>query len=87
MLRNGAVLPVTETTVFSQSDVTTDDDPADVIVPNVRLAFVEGTGGRVQRNFVRQGFGLKSFQDRDRIEFAARLQNIWRSHTFKYGGE
>ena len=87
VIRNGAVLPVTETTVFSQSDVTTDDDPADVIVPNVRLAFVEGTGGTVERNFVRQGFGLKSAQDRDRIEFAARLQNIWRTHTFKYGAE
>jgi outer membrane receptor protein involved in Fe transport len=87
VLRNGAVLPVTETTVFSQSDVTTEDDEGDVIVPNVRLAFVDGTGGSVQRNFVRQGFGLKSFQDRDRIEFGARLQNIWRSHTFKYGGE
>jgi outer membrane receptor protein involved in Fe transport len=81
------VLPVTETTVFSQSDVTSEGDVGDVIVPNVRLAFVEGTGGTVQRNFVRSGFGLKSFQDRDRIEFAARLQNIWRSHTFKYGAE
>src|SRR5687768_12607828 len=87
VLRNGAVLPVTETTVFSESDVTTEDDPGPVIVPGIRLAFVEGTGGTVQRNFVRGGFGLKSFQDRDRIEFAARLQNIWRSHTFKYGGE
>jgi outer membrane receptor protein involved in Fe transport len=53
----------------------------------VRLAFVEGTGGTVERNFVRGGFGLKSFQDRDRIEFAARLQNIWGKHTFKYGAE
>ncbi|HEU4714220.1 MAG TPA: TonB-dependent receptor [Pyrinomonadaceae bacterium] len=73
VLRNGAILPVTETTVVSSG--------------GLRLAFVEGTGGTVQRNFVRGGFGLKSFQDRDRIEFAARLQNIWRSHTFKYGAE
>jgi hypothetical protein len=87
VIRNGAVLPVTETTVFSQSDVTSEGDDEDVIVPNVRLAFVEGTGGSVERNFVRQGFGLKSIQDRDRIEFAARLQNVWRSHTFKYGAE
>jgi outer membrane receptor protein involved in Fe transport len=72
VLRNGAILPVTETTVVSNG---------------LRLAFVEGTGGTVQRNFVRGGFGLKSEQDRDRIEFAARLQNIWRSHTFKYGFE
>jgi outer membrane receptor protein involved in Fe transport len=72
VLRNGAILPVTETTVVSGG---------------LRLAFVEGTGGAVERNFVRGGFGLESFQDRDRIEFAARLQNIWRSHTFKYGFE
>jgi outer membrane receptor protein involved in Fe transport len=72
VLRNGSIVTPTETTVVSGG---------------LRLAFVEGTGGTVQRNFVRGGFGLKSFQDRDRIEFAARLQNIWRSHTFKYGAE
>jgi outer membrane receptor protein involved in Fe transport len=72
VLRNGSIVSPTETTVVSGG---------------LRLAFVEGTGGTVQRNFVRGGFGLQSFQDRDRIEFAARLQNIWRSHTFKYGGE
>ncbi|HWS55603.1 MAG TPA: TonB-dependent receptor [Pyrinomonadaceae bacterium] len=53
----------------------------------LRLAFVEGSGGTVQRNFVRQGFGLESSQDRDRYEAAARLQNIWGKHTFKYGFE
>ena len=73
VLRDGAILPVTETTVVAAS--------------GLRLAFVEGTGGTVQRNFVRGGFGLKSFQDRDRIEFAARLQNIWGKHTLKYGFE
>ena len=73
VLRGGSIVPVTETTVTGGS--------------GIRLAFVEGTGGTVQRNFVRGGFGLKSQQDRDRIEVAARLQNIWRSHTFKYGFE
>ena len=73
VLRNGGIVPVTETSIIAAS--------------GLRLAFVEGTGGTVQRNFVRGGFGLKSVQDRDRIEFAARLQNVWRSHTFKYGGE
>jgi outer membrane receptor protein involved in Fe transport len=73
VLRNGGIVPVTETTVVSSG--------------GLRLAFVEGTGGTVQRNFVRGGFGLKSEQDRDRIEFAARLQNIWGNHTFKYGFE
>jgi outer membrane receptor protein involved in Fe transport len=73
VLRNGSILPVTETTVINAG--------------GLRLAFVEGTGGSVQRNFVRQGFGLKSQQDRDRVEFAARLQNIWGKHTLKYGFE
>jgi hypothetical protein len=73
VLRAGAVLPVTETTVFSAG--------------GLRLAFVEGTGGSVQRNYVRSGFGLQSQQDRDRWELAARLQNIYGRHTIKYGFE
>jgi outer membrane receptor protein involved in Fe transport len=51
------------------------------------LSFVNGTGGSVTRNFIRQGFGLRSDQDRDRIEGAARMQNIWGNHTLKYGFE
>ncbi len=73
VLRGGSIVPVTETSVISSG--------------GLRLAFVEGSGGTVQRNFVRGGFGLKSQQDRDRIEFAARLQSIWGGHTFKYGAE
>ena len=73
VLRGGSILPVTETTVLGGS--------------GIRLAFVEGTGGSVQRNFVRGGFGLKSAQDRDRLEFAARMQNIWGKHTLKWGFE
>ncbi len=73
ILRGGAVLSPTETTAFSAG--------------GLRLAYVEGTGGIVQRNYVRSGFGLESQQDRDRWEFAARLQNIWGKHTFKYGFE
>ncbi|HEX5875114.1 MAG TPA: TonB-dependent receptor [Pyrinomonadaceae bacterium] len=73
VLRGGSILPVTESTVVTPG--------------GLRLAFVEGTGGTVERNFVRGGFGLKSFQDRDRIEFAARMQNIWGKHTLKYGAE
>jgi outer membrane receptor protein involved in Fe transport len=73
ILRNGSIVNPVETTVTGGS--------------GIRLAFVEGTGGTVQRNFVRGGFGLKSKQDRDRIEFAARLQNIYGPHTFKYGFE
>jgi outer membrane receptor protein involved in Fe transport len=51
------------------------------------IAFVDGRGGSLQRNFVRQGFGLFSAQDRNRVEFSAKLQNIWGKHTLKYGFE
>ncbi|MBV9211613.1 MAG: TonB-dependent receptor, partial [Acidobacteria bacterium] len=50
-------------------------------------AYVDGRGGVLERNFVRQGFGLISDQERDRWELAARLQNLWGKHTFKYGFE
>ena len=73
VLRGGSILPVTETTVVGGS--------------GIRLAFVEGTGGTVQRNFVRGGFGLESQQDRDRLEFGARMQNIFGKHTIKWGFE
>lgn len=73
VVRAGSVVTPTETTVFTAG--------------GLRLAFVEGTGGTVQRNFVRSGFGLESVQDRDRIEFAARFQNIWGRNTVKYGFE
>src|SRR5919112_252329 len=57
----------------------------------VFLTFVNGTGlnatDALQRGYIRQGFGLRSDQDRDRYEGAARLQNIWGNHTFKYGLE
>ncbi|MBC8030319.1 MAG: TonB-dependent receptor [Pyrinomonadaceae bacterium] len=56
----------------------------------ILLSYVNGTGlgtTGVQRNFVRQGWGLQSNQDRNRYEFAARMQNIWNSHTLKYGFE
>ena len=45
-------------------------------------------GGTLQRNFVRSsGFGLYQDQSRDRMEFAARMQNIVGRHTLKYGFE
>ena len=44
--------------------------------------FVDGRGGQLARNFVRgPGFGLFSTQDRNRYEFAARMQNIAGKHT------
>jgi outer membrane receptor protein involved in Fe transport len=73
VLRNGAIVNPVETTVVTSG--------------GLRLAFVEGSGGSVQRNFVRGGFGLESLQDRDRYEIAARLQNIFGKHTLKWGAE
>jgi outer membrane receptor protein involved in Fe transport len=51
------------------------------------ISFVDGRGGSLQRNFIRQGFGLFSDQDRNRVEFSARMQHIWNINTFKYGFE
>ena len=72
ILRGGAVVTPVETTV---------------VVSGLRVAYVEGSGGTVQRNFVRGGFGLESKQDRDRREISARFQNIWGRQTIKYGIE
>ncbi len=73
VLRNGSVVAPVDTNITASS--------------GLQLAFVDGTGGTIQRNFVRQGFGLISNQQRNRYEAAARLQNIWGKHTFKYGFE
>ena len=76
VLRSGSVLTPVETSVLASN--------------GLRLAYVDGSGGTIQRNFVRSGFGtggLQSVQDRDRYEAAARLQNIWGKHTLKYGFE
>jgi len=51
------------------------------------IAFVDGRGGSLQRNFIRDGFGLFSTQNRNRVEASARLQNIVGPHTLKYGFE
>ena len=51
------------------------------------MDFVFSPGGSLQRNFVRDGFGLYSDQTRNRWEFAAKFQNIISDHTVKYGFE
>ncbi len=76
ILRGGAAVGVTDTNRFLNADPT-----------NLRLAFVDGRGGRVERNLVRQGFGLVSDQERNRWEIQARMQNIFGPHTLKYGFE
>jgi outer membrane receptor protein involved in Fe transport len=73
---NGTVAPVTQTGVNSAS---TNVGQAD---------FVFSPGGTLQRNFVRDGFGLFQDQTRNRWEAAARFQNILSGgHTLKYGFE
>ncbi|MDX6692398.1 MAG: hypothetical protein QOF02_1, partial [Blastocatellia bacterium] len=76
VLRGGNAVPVTATTLRLNAN------------PNqLQLAFVDGRGGTIQRNLVRNGFGLVSDQKRNRMEFQARLQNVYGKHTFKYGFE
>jgi outer membrane receptor protein involved in Fe transport len=75
IVRNGAVLPVTDTKVDFGGNTGF-------------LAFVDGRGGSLERGFARQGFsGRVANQNRDRYEAQARLQNIFGSHTLKYGFE
>jgi outer membrane receptor protein involved in Fe transport len=72
----GQVVPVTQTGVNAPST-------------NIgQVDYVFSPGGSIQRNFVRSdGFGLYQNQSRNRLEGAARLQNIWDQHTVKYGFE
>jgi outer membrane receptor protein involved in Fe transport len=50
--------------------------------------YVFSPGGSLQRNYqTGAGFGQFTAQDRNRWELAARLQNIYGKHTFKYGFE
>ena len=49
--------------------------------------YVFSPGGSLERNFVRDGFGLYQDQSRDRWEASARFQNIFDQHTLKYGFE
>lgn len=86
VLRGGAVLNLTQTATNFVANST----GADGVVRLTNfgpIAFVDGRGGTLERNYIRSGFGLYSDQDRNRWEFAARLQNIYGRHTIKYGFE
>jgi outer membrane receptor protein involved in Fe transport len=75
IVRNGVVLPVTNTNV-------------DFGGTTGFLAFVDGRGGSLERGYVRQGFPQRfTQQKRNRFEAQARLQNIFNRHKFKYGFE
>ncbi|HWS86290.1 MAG TPA: TonB-dependent receptor [Pyrinomonadaceae bacterium] len=88
---NGTVAPVTQTNIAGQTVACTRtvngqsvDDPA---CTTGFVSYVNSPGGSLQRNFIQQGFGLFSTQDRNRTEFLGRLQNIFGKHTLKYGFE
>src|SRR5262245_31088346 len=78
VLRGGQVLAPVNTSVAFSPDAAT---------PPTILAYINGTGGTIDRNFIRQGFGLRSNQNRDRYEFAVRMQSNIKTHAFKYGFE
>lgn len=73
----GAIASVTQTNVVNGNSATGNPGFVDFIQ----------SAGTLQRNFLRQGFGLFGNQDRNRREFSARLQNIYGRHTLKYGFE
>jgi outer membrane receptor protein involved in Fe transport len=84
---DGTIAPVTQSNILFS--------PAAGQAANVTgfLDFVLAPGGTLQRGFTRQGFGsfgnfgLFGRDKRNRFETAARLQNLWERHTFKYGFE
>ncbi|HEX8499929.1 MAG TPA: TonB-dependent receptor [Pyrinomonadaceae bacterium] len=81
---NGTVAPVTNTNITAPSTAC----PAGVANCTTGfISYVNAPGGSLQRNFVQQGFGLFTTQERNRTEALARLQNIWGKHTLKYGFE
>lgn len=71
---DGTVAPVTQTGTIGNSATGFID-------------YVFSPGGSLERNFVQDGFGLFSDQNRNRWEAAAKFQSIWGKHTFKYGFE
>ena len=81
---DGTVAPVTNTNISVPSTAC----PEGVVGCTTGfVSFVNAPGGSLERNFVQQGFGLFTEQDRNRIEALARLQNIFGKHTIKYGFE
>jgi outer membrane receptor protein involved in Fe transport len=90
---NNTVAPITATNIpFINMDA--DGDGADVgdegAIDDLNaglISYVNSPGGTLQRNFIRQGFGLVDNQDRNRFEFSARFQNNVERNTIKYGFE
>jgi outer membrane receptor protein involved in Fe transport len=93
------LIPATSLDIPLVSDSFAILTPAGTIAPIVqtgvqgitRTGFVDYAyvpGGTLQRSYARTGgFGLFQTQSRDRLEAAARFQNIWGPQTIKYGFE
>jgi outer membrane receptor protein involved in Fe transport len=89
---NGAGTAVASVTNTNIADIRCDDVDNNPVTPCVNrsygfVSFVNSPGGSLERNFIQQGFGLFTTQDRNRFEALARLQNIFGKHTLKYGFE
>jgi outer membrane receptor protein involved in Fe transport len=87
---DGTVAPVTQTTVLAGTTNTVDGNGNPAPTPGTNTGFIDfvyAPGSSLQRNFVQDGFGLYQDQSRNRWEAAARFQNIFDQHTFKYGFE
>ena len=83
---DNTVAPVTQTDIVEMRELENSDGTTSIYNLG-RISFVDSPNGSLQRNFVRQGFGLFDTQDRNRFEFAARLQNNFGRHALKYGFE
>ncbi len=78
VLKNGAVLDVIQTGFYSAANSG----------KTGYIDYVDGRGGSLQRTYFRgPGFGLYNYQDRNRYEFSAHLQNTFSKHSLKYGFE
>jgi outer membrane receptor protein involved in Fe transport len=72
---DGTVAPLTQTNIAFTGDANN----------GLLLGYVKSPNGLLQRNFIRQGFGLVGPQDRNRWELSAKFQNNYQRHTIKYG--
>ncbi|MDQ6788398.1 MAG: TonB-dependent receptor [Acidobacteriota bacterium] len=87
---NGTVANVTQSGVNANAGFNPATTDIRTLPNQGRTGFVDyvfAPGGTLQRGFVRDGFGLFSNQKRNRLEGAAKMQSIYREHTFKYGFE
>jgi outer membrane receptor protein involved in Fe transport len=85
---DGTVAPVTTTSIpftGGPDDPETDDEDESRANQGLLLGYVNAPGGSLQRNYIRQGFGLIDDQGRNRWELSAKFQNNYGRHTFKYG--